>query len=210
VARLRADQSRSGFASSLERQPANAATAKTTTPMPMNIATKRTSLWSVGTSGGTAAAGRLDWLAGSSTEILSAGVGDGSTGEDESGTNPPGNPPNPAGRSLGSDGPAAWSLLGGGWVPGGIDELEVAGGDGDGVGGSVGDGESVGVSEGLGVSDGIGGIGDSVALGGIVGGVGVGTGVGKGCCAHAGPARNTSATNTPMLAAHLITPPSTH
>jgi hypothetical protein len=78
-----------------------------TTPMPINIATKPTSLWSIRTSGGT-----VDWLPGSSTEMLSAGVGDGSTGEDETGMNPPGKPPNPAGLSLGSDGPAAWLLPG--------------------------------------------------------------------------------------------------
>jgi hypothetical protein len=70
----------------------------------------------------------------------------------------------------------------------------------------VGDSVSVGVSEGLGVSDGTGG-GDSVGLGETVGvGVGVGTGVGEGFFAHAGPARNTRATNTPMLAAHLVIP----
>ena len=66
----------------------------------------------------------------------------------------------------------------------------------------MGDGVSVGVSEGLGVSDGTGG-GDSVALGETVG---VGTGVGEGFLANAGPARNMRATNTPMLAAHLIIP----
>jgi hypothetical protein len=61
-----------------------------------------------------------------------------------------------------------------------------------------------GVSEGLGVSDGTGD-GDSVALGVTVGvDVGVGTGVGEGFFAHAGAARNTRATNTPMIAAHLI------
>ena len=173
-----------------------------TTPMPMNIATKPTSLWSVRTSAGTVAAGRGDWLPEASTERLSAGVGDGSLGEDASGMNPPGNPPNPAGLSLGNDGPAAWWLPGEGCVVGGIDELEVAGAVGDGIGGSVGDGVSVGVSEGLGVSDGTGG-GDSDALGETVG-VGVGTGVGEGFFAHAGPVRNTSATSTPMLAAHLI------
>ena len=135
--------------------------------------------------------------------MLSAGVGDGSTGEDESGMNPPGNPPNPAGSSLGSDGPAAWFLLGKGCVVGGIDEFEVAGAVGDGVGGSVGDGVSVGVSEGVGLSDGTGD-GDSVGLGETVGvGVAVGTGVGEGRFAHAGPATNTSVTNTPMPAAHL-------
>jgi hypothetical protein len=68
----------------------------------------------------------------------------------------------------------------------------------------VGDGVSVGVSEGLGVSDGTGD-GDSVALGETVG-VGVGICVGEGFCAHAGPARNTRATSTAMLAAHLIVP----
>jgi hypothetical protein len=66
----------------------------------------------------------------------------------------------------------------------------------------VGDGVSVGVSDGLGESDGTGG-GDSVALGDSVG-VGLGTGVGEGFSAHAGPARNTRATSTAMLAAHLI------
>lgn len=68
----------------------------------------------------------------------------------------------------------------------------------------MGDCVSVGVSEGLGVSDGTG-EGDSVAVGETVGmGVGVGNGVGKGFFAHAGPASNTMATNTPMPAAHFI------
>ena len=61
-----------------------------------------------------------------------------------------------------------------------------------------------GVSEGLGESDGSGD-GDSVALGVTVGvDVGVGTGVGEGFFAHAGAARNTRATNTPLITAHLI------
>jgi hypothetical protein len=117
--------------------------------------------------------------------------------------NPPGNPPNPAGLSLGSDGPAACWLPGAGCVEGGIDELEGAGAVGDGVGGSVGDCDSVGVSEGLGVSEGTGG-GDSVALGDTVG-VGVGSGVGEGFFAHAGLARQRT-TNTAMIAAHLMIP----
>ena len=177
-----------------------------TTPIPTNIATKPTSLWFIPTSGASVGAGKRDWLPGSSAEMLAAGVWDGFMGEDESRTNPPGNPPNPAGLSLGSDGPAAWWLPGAGCVVGGTDEFEVAGAVGDGIGGSVGDCVSVGVSEGLGVSDGTGG-GDSVALGETVGvGVGVGTGVGEGFFAHAGPASNTMATNTAMLAAHLIIP----
>ena len=173
-----------------------------TTPMPMNIATKPGSLWSIGASGETVAAAKRDWIPGSSTEMLSAEVGDGCTGEDASRMNPPGNPPNPAGLSLGSDSPAACWLPGEGCAVGGIDELEFAGAVGDGIGGSVGDCVAVGVSEGLGESDGTGG-GDSVALGEAVG-VGVGSAVGEGFVAHAGPARNTTATSTPMLAAHLI------